>query len=107
MRHPKLFDIPPSAPSKAAKIKAFKERHGIWTHNASHLPVEDERWSAMLIATARKRMAGYGATPTTPGEEMIASYCRLLDEMNLLVTGKGEISAIRTLCERNDIPCPL
>lgn len=107
MKQPRLIEVPVTAPTKAAKIKAFKELHGIWTHCARHLAVEDERWTAMLLTEARERMAGYGATANTPPEDMVASFCRLLDEADLMVTGTGEITAIRRLCERNDILCVL
>lgn len=107
MKQPKLLDVPATAPTKAARVQAFKAKHGIWTHYAPHLAREDERWTAMLIVTARERMKGYGAHPHTTGEAMVAGYCRLLDEMDLMVTGTGEVTTIRRLCARNNIVCDL
>lgn len=102
MKHPRLFEVPPTAPTKAAKLKAFKEQHGIWTHRAP-MQREDHPWSAMLFTAAKERMGVQIKDPY----EMIAGYCQLLDDIGLLVTGTSERDAIRRLCAVNDILFPL
>jgi hypothetical protein len=65
------------------------------------------QWDALLMAHARERLKGYGVKRSADAIDLIAGYCRLLEESDLLVTGSSEIGAIRELCHRNNIPCPL
>lgn len=95
---PNLLDVPKDSPSRKERLEAFKAKHGVWTHN-SHLPPEGEPWSALLVPKARLAMD----EPTAEPMKLIAGYCSLLDEMDLLVTGKTQREAIQTLCEKNGI----
>lgn len=102
MKHPTLIDVPKDSPSKRERLEAFKKLHGIWTHNAGYEP-KDEPWSALALNQSAVALNGYGVKPADSPLDIIAGYCRLLDEWNLLVTGETEREAIRTLCEKNGI----
>ncbi len=97
-KQPVLLSVQPDSPSKASRITEFKKQHRIWTHRADFLNRADNPWSALLMPK--------GVTEET-AVQCIADYCRLLDESNQLGAGEGELSAIRTLCQLNDIPCDL
>lgn len=105
MKTPNLLDVPKDSPTRKERIEDFKKRHGIWTYHCYTPP--EAPWDAMLVPKAAESLKGYGVKPTDEPMEMIAGYCRLLDEWNLLVSGKTEREAIRTLCEHNGIPCEL
>lgn len=106
MKTPNLLDVPKDSPTRKERIEAFKKKHGIWTYYVAGQPKECP-WDAMLVPKAVEALAGYGVKPDTHPIELISGYCRLLDEWNLLVSGKTEREAIRTLCEHNEIPCEL
>jgi hypothetical protein len=103
MKTPNLIDVPQDRPSRKEKLEMFKEDHSIWTHGSPKF-TGDDRWCALLVNVARTRLAGYGLTLEKTPMEMISGYCRLLDEADLLVTGKTERAAVKTLCELNGIP---
>lgn len=98
MNTPLLFDIPKDAPSYAARLTAFKAEHGILTHRARLFAREDHPWSAMLPL---ERDRGRDMA------DIMAESCRIYDEAGRVVTGTGELAAVRTLCENFKIPCPL
>jgi len=99
------FHVPKTRPSRAKRIAAFKKQAGIWTY-LSDLPKEEQPWNAMLIDVARGKLAGYSDdrrdVATCSPFDLIAGFCRLLDESNLLVTGETERKAIETLLRKND-----
>lgn len=97
-----LFTVPKTGPTKRERIDAFKKEHAIWTYGTNKY-----QWDAILVSHSRKKLKGYGVTQNTEPFELVASYCRLLEEADLLVTGPSEIGAIRELCHLNDIPCQL
>ncbi len=97
-----LFKAAKTGPTKREKIDAFKKEHNIWTYGSNKY-----QWDAILVGKTREILKGYGVTDKTEPFELVASYCRLIKEADLLVTGAGEISAIRELCYRNNIPCHL
>lgn len=96
MKQPALFDVP-KGDSMRDRINAFKTEQRIWTHRTSQMKRQDHPWCAMLLPRGDVRH------PVA----IIAAECALLDESGQLVTGEGELSAIRTLCIKNGIPCPL
>lgn len=107
MKHPVLLDVLKDSPTRKEKLDAFKAKHDIWTHCASHM---NEKWCAMAVTLSIQRLFGY--SDLKPDEsvkpiDLIARYCRLLDEANLLVNGNTEAEAVRSLCEFNNIPCDL
>lgn len=100
MKQQTLFDIPKDRPSLAAKIVAFKREHDIWTVRAAHLAKEEGRWTAF-------KAPDYIEDKKAPPMEIIAGYCRLLEESGHLVDDMGELTAIRQLCANLKIPCDL
>lgn len=98
MRTPLLLDVPKDSPSRKQTLAAFKKAFNIFTHNANFRTRKEHPWSALLCPR-----------PMTDDEAVqhIASYCRILDEARLLVTGETERDALRTLCQENSIPCYL
>lgn len=103
-RAPTLFDVPKDSPSRKKKLQAFKDTHGIWTHHASGL---EEPWTAVWVTGARDALSDYGPEVATMLPiELIAGYCRLLEECSLLTDGQTERAAIEVLCIANDLPLP-
>jgi hypothetical protein len=97
-----LFNVPKMGPTRREKLDAFKKEHDIAVVGSNKY-----QWSALLMTHARKRLKGYGVKKSADAWDLIAGYCRLLEETNLIITGPSEIGAIRELCHRNNIPCPL
>jgi hypothetical protein len=97
-----LFKAAKTGPTKREKIDAFKREHSIWTYGSNKF-----QWDAILVGKSRELLKEYGVTDQTDPFELIASYCRLIEEADLMATGASEIGAIRELCYRNNIPCPL
>lgn len=107
MKTPTLFNLPKMGPTKREKIEQFKKQHGIWTHK-SGVPRKNDPWCALLSPKTIEVLFRYGdVTKDTHPVEIIAGYCRLLDESGLLVCGMTEVEAIRTLCTINKIDCPI
>jgi hypothetical protein len=108
MKTPLLFDVPKTHPSRIDRVNAFKKKHDIFTHYAGRsFGKENEPWDALWVTGARKLLKGYTGSGVVIPEELIANWCRLLDEASLLLTGKTERDAIRELCQCNNIPCDL
>lgn len=96
----RLLEVPPDRPSTKARIDAFKVEHRIWTHRATGWKRIEHPWSALLVP----KEVNYDELSVM---EYIAGYCRLADEGGWLVTGEGELTAIRRLCNNVDIICDL
>lgn len=109
MKTPNLLDVPKDSPTKRERIAAFKKQHGIWTHVDKENKIGGHAWDAMAFDKSVEALSGYNLTEGEKREPvlLIAGYCRLLEEAGLLVTGNTEIDAIRTLCAKNGIQCPL
>ncbi len=92
-----LIHVPPTKKSAYLELKEFREKHGILTHSASWAR-KDHPWLALQAFDADK------------GKDIaliIAESCRLYEEAGYLSTGQGELSAVRALCEKLNILCPL
>jgi len=78
------MDSPRLAAIKAADIQA---------HHAPHM--EEDPWLAIPMERAREILDGYDLTPSekTSIPDMMAGYCRLLDECGLLFYGDTEREA--------------
>lgn len=99
LKTPNLFDVPKDRPTQKERLEAFVKQHRIFTYgNKAH------GWDAMLIEQARQFLAEYRGKTEGHPIEMISGYCRLLEEANMLVTGKTEREAIEELCRLNKIP---
>lgn len=98
MRTPLLLDVPKSAPSAHERLQVFKAKHGILTHYAPHMRGFDDTWLALIPFEEDKgRDVG----------DAMAHNCRLYDEAGRCATAKGELSAVRLLCQQLNIPCDL
>lgn len=107
MKTPNLIDVSKDSPSKADKLEAFKKEHGIWTHRAT-IAKQDYPWSALLLPTNPHYELPYQEfVKDLEPVEIIAGYCRILDEAGFLVTGKTESEAIDRLCVNIGITQPL
>lgn len=99
----KLLDVPKMAPSREElsqrEIEYVKAQHGIWTHKSGAFKRGEHPWTALLLATGPCGAdIPYSAQMQrmTP-MEMIAGYCRVLDEHGLLTTGETEREAMEEL----------
>ena len=102
MRHPTLFDVPKDSLSRRDRLMAFREAHRIWTHFCRG----EDPWLAMLLPRAEELAKQYGSANFHP-VEMMADYCRLLEEQDIIAVGHTERDAVRTLCAVNKIGCDL
>ena len=97
-KQPKLFDIPKTHPTGQERLNAFKEQHGILTHKSGQSTEEWDNWMAVLPFDDDKgKSIG----------EIIGDSGRLYDESGYAAYGKGELKAVRKLCEQRKIPCDI
>ncbi len=82
--------------SRGRKLRAFKRKHRILTFKRDGR--QREPWVAILV-----RREDRAKDITT----IMSESCRLYDEAGLVGCGKGELTAVRKLCQRNEILCPL
>lgn len=106
MKTPNLLTVPKAGLTKREKLTAFKKLHKIQTHRASQMRREEHPWSALLMSPALQLASDYGSDAATM-PELVAEFCRLLDEQRLLVNGPTEREAVRELCRLNGIVCEL
>lgn len=97
MKTPNLLVVPKNGLTWKERVKAFKYLWRIWTYHSAFIAREDEPWSALLMTE------GCSRDPI----DVIAGYAIGLEASGDLVTGKTEVAAIRELCARKNIPCPL
>ena len=96
MKHPVLLEVEPVGPSAKVLLNAFKKRHHILTHCASHQ--DDTRWLAVLPFTGEEGRDIF---------ELMADKCRLYDEAGHTGYGRGELSAVRDLCKNAGLLCEI
>jgi hypothetical protein len=92
-----LFTVPEQLSPRLKWIHAMKEEHRIFTHYA-------DNWLAIPMNIACKELEGYGLTEeeNTDGVALMAGYCRLLDDANILTDGHAtEDEAIVALAKAN------
>jgi hypothetical protein len=102
-----LFDVPPDTKSLKWKLNEFKAKNGVWTHCAP--PEIEGRWTALLMpGNPHINPIPYqDAFKTFEPMDIIAGYCRVLDDAGFLVTGETEREAIENLCRNLNIPFEL
>lgn len=93
-------------------VKAFKKKIGIWTHcSAGESTREFPKWMALLLPVDGDGVERYNDHRThcksDEPYELIAGYCRILEETQRSTFGHTEREAIRNLCADNQIPCIL
>lgn len=105
MKTPNLIDVPKDSKSRHERLREFKVEHWIWTHKGNS---EDYPWSALAYADALKALSGYGLPESVRNDPMqvIAGYCRLLDDCGLLVIGETERDAVWKLCRNVGLEFP-
>lgn len=93
------------APSKRSTTKAetarLKESYGIKTHGHDSGGGK-MNWIALSMPMAARALSGYSLTEDEKTNlfDIIAGYCRLLDDMNLLAEGfKTEHEAVKRAAE--------
>jgi len=112
---PLLLEVPrdhPPRPSDKSQLKVFKQKHGIWTHNC---PGESTRafpkWMAMLLpfdGDGKERYSDHRSYCKSDDPfEIIAGYCRIMEESERCMWGHTEKDAVKNLCEANSIPFEL
>ncbi len=84
--------------SHRAEVKELKDRHGIWTDNCPELG-----WMALSMPACLEALAGYPLTEEerTHPVALLAGYCRLLDEAQLVEDGHAtELMAVKACVAR-------
>lgn len=100
LKTPNLFDVPRDRPTAMERLEAFKERYGIFTWGD-----KNDGWDAMLVNQARALLSeDYPEAQTADAAELIMDYCRLIEDVDLLVSRDTEREAIEELCRLNKIP---
>lgn len=91
-----LFDVPEQLSPRLASEKQAMEKAkaaGVKTHHAPHV---EPPWIAVSMIDAQKILRGYPLTEEekTDLSALMAGYCRLIDEADLIGCGNTEIEAI-------------
>jgi hypothetical protein len=91
-----LFEVPEQLSPRLAAEKAALEKakaNGVQTHHAPHA---DPPWIAVNMVAACKMLKGYDLTEEEKTDlvELMAGYCRLIDEADLIGYGTTELEAI-------------
>lgn len=97
--NPTLFPLEekPRA-SHREDMKALKEKYSIQTHHCS-----DQGWMALSMTEAAKMLKGYGLTESEKTNlfDIMAGYCRLLDEAGIIADDcKTEYEACKQVEDR-------
>lgn len=103
-----LIDVPRTPRNRKADIAEFKRANHIWTYSSGPAFEHCGKWTALLLPGNPHSELPYGEDmdPKEP-MEIIAGYCRVLEEAGFLVDGPTEREAIRALCGNLQIPCTL
>jgi hypothetical protein len=106
MNHPVLFDVPKDAPSHEQRLKAFCEREKIYTHHTPRMTREEHPWQAMLLPGNYRgiKIPYQESFKSDEPVEIIAGYCRILEESGFLATGATKREAVERLCLNLRIP---
>lgn len=94
----RLIDVPPTTPSRGARLRALCEQHGILTHRAACRERGQAPWMALLPVAAD---AGRDLF------DIIGDSARLYEESGRVAFGEGQLSTVRELCRKNGIECDL
>ena len=102
MNEPTLFEIPESISPRLKLEREWMEECGILTH---HADIDEDPWIAVSMKVCIARIS-YPLTheEQTNVGELFASYCRLLDEGNMVGYGSTREAAIEDLVKREVIP---
>lgn len=111
MKQPALFNVPKDAPSHKERLDAFKVKIGIWTHNLED-DHSDSKWMAMLLPKSGNGAENYSdhrcyCDGSDDPFEIIAGYCRIMDETGRTANGETEREAVERLCDGLKIPFDL
>lgn len=92
----------PSMPTNRTKLDVWKERHGVWTHNSGALD-GDRAW---LAVAAKQFIADLDVEKdeATNLFELMANYCRLIDELGYNAEAADEESACFALAQKRGLP---
>jgi hypothetical protein len=106
-----LFDVPMQLSPRLAAQKLALEKakaEGVKTHYAPHA---EPPWIAVSMVAACEMLDGYDLTPEekTDLPALLAGYCRLIDEADLIGYGHTEIEAIlnipnKQICQPEQMP---
>ena len=100
-----LLDVPKDSPTRKERLKAWKDRNKVWTHSAGN-NWDSGKWVAIAMKQSCDALKGYGVAPDIHPMDLVAGYCRLLDEAGLMMEGDTELGAIEKLCRNVGLPCP-
>lgn len=105
-----LMDVPKATvQSRKARLVALKKRFGIWTHNSGGESTREfPKWMAMLLPKDGRGNERYSdhrvyCKGSDDPYEIIAGYCRIMDETGRVQYGHTELEAVQNLCSENKI----
>lgn len=112
MKQLSLLEVPKDSPGRNDNIRAFKKKVGIWTHSSGEeSTTEYPKWMAMLMPVDGDGMKRYddhrAYCKSDEPNEIIAGYCRILQDSGRIDYGHTERDAIKNLCSENRITCDL
>lgn len=101
MKQAALLDVPRDRPTRSRRLKILKREHCIETHHSSACP--EQPWLACHMPSARQIAEGYEDNFQHAQQmglyNLVAGYCRLLEESSVMVEGRTEREAIDNLIE--------
>lgn len=100
MKQPLLLEVPKDAPSRKDRLKSFCAENGIWTYSCGPEFEDWNKWNAMLMPGNKSdiRVPYQDCFKSNDPMEIIAGYCRVLEETGFLVEGKTEWQTVQLLC---------
>lgn len=94
MKHPVLFEVTKTHPTKHEKLKSFMAEHGVLSHFCGNM--EHGKWMALIPIEEDKGKNLF---------DIMAESCRLYDEAGMIGEAESELQAVRNLCSQRNIPC--
>lgn len=87
---------PSLAERRRRQVKAWKEQYRLYTHKGP------DDWMSLSMNECCELLKGYSLTDAqkTDGAELMAGYCRLIDEAGLVHFGETEHEACQALVKR-------
>jgi hypothetical protein len=113
MKQPLLLDVErDKTRTRKADITQFKNMVGIWTNSSGGESTRDfPKWMALLLpkdGSGQERYSDHRPyCKSDDPYELIAGYCRILEETERATFGHTEREAIQNLCKDNQIRCDL
>jgi hypothetical protein len=107
VKTPFLLEVPQTHPTNRDKLQAFKSVNEIWTHS-DKFDHSEGKWIALLLpGNPHGNLPYEDCMESEDPWDIVAGYCRVLEESGYLTNGKTERDAVEALCRKRGIPFDL